>query len=199
MRKGSRSTSCPSKEERGLWGLSRSTTLDFELQKEWKREGPWEAVPMAGAPWVGVQVAPVPRSLLERCAAALWLPFCPWRMAMSTCRRLLSPIWQMPSVGSWQSWFKVSDKHWCPSKVNGTGSSPTESTLRENERKATWKSGQTLKPSVCVSSPLKWDTTLGSKKWRGVSVHSGNSRWNHLNIYSERVMGKKQWEVKTLQ
>ena len=78
----------------------------------------------------------------------------------------------------------TSDKYWCPSKVSGTGSNTTESTLRENERKATWKSGQTLKPSGRVSSPLKQDTALGSKKWRGESAHSGNSRWKYLNIYS---------------
>lgn len=117
MWKGSRSTTCPSKEERGLWGLSRSTTLDFELQKEQKREAPWEAVPTAGAPWMGVQVVPVPRSLLERCATAIWLPFCPWCTAMSTCRRLSSPIWHMPSVGhgghgSFQSQWNRFQPHW---------------------------------------------------------------------------------------
>ena len=78
----------------------------------------------------------------------------------------------------------TSDKYWCPSKVSGTGSNTTESALRETEQKATWKSGQTLKPSGRVSSPLKQDTALGSKKWRGESAPSGNSRWNYLNIYS---------------
>lgn len=178
------------------WAGPQHLTLNYRKSGRGKvreRQCPWQGphewvfrlLLCQGASWRGVQLPSDFHSAL-----GAWL--CP-RAGGSCLQSDKCPLWAHGSHGS----RSVTNTDVLPKSMEQVPAPLNQH--RENERKATWKSGQTLKPSVCVSSPLKWDTTLGSKKWRGVSVHSGNSRWNHLNIYSERVMGKKQWEVKTLQ
>ena len=73
----------------------------------------------------------------------------PWEMALKGRQHIGSLKVECPLT---------SDKYWCPSKVSGTGSNTTESTLRETEQKATWKSAKPW--SLQVVSALLWNKTL---------------------------------------